>query len=119
MMRSKTIVVWGKEDTLKSSIEYFLSARKNWKVVSISNVEDPKALLLAVKTTQPDIVIIYQGCHGCPTYLPLQLLQDYPVIKVITISLENNMIEVYSKQKIMIKQASDLIAAIEGGGKTS
>lgn len=80
------IVVWGREDLLSSSIEHFLAAKEDWKVVSISNKEDLDALILAVETTQPDIVIIHQGCHNDPTNLPLQFLQDHPAIKVITIT---------------------------------
>jgi len=107
------VVVWGREDLLSSSIEYFLATKEDWKVVSISNKEDLDALILAVETTHPDIVIILQGDHNGLTNLPLQLLQDHPAIKVITISLENNAMEVYSKQKIMVKQVSDLITVIE------
>jgi len=111
--KAKMVVVWGREDLLSSSIEYFLATKEDWKVVSISNKEDLDALILAVETTHPDIVIILQGDHNGLTNLPLQLLQDHPAIKVITISLENNAMEVYSKQKIMVKQVSDLITVIE------
>ena len=105
--------MWGGEDILSSSIELFLAAKEDWKVVRISNNEDLDALLFAVSTAHPDIVIIHQGCPNDPTNLPLQLLQDHPAIKVITISLDNNAMEVYSKQKMMVKQASDLITVIE------
>jgi hypothetical protein len=113
MTKPKMIVIWGSEDILSSSIELFLAGKDEWKVVSISNKEGLDALILAVETTQPDIVIIHQGCQNDPANLPMQLLQDHPAIKVIKISLENNMMDVYSKQEIMVKQASDLITVIE------
>ena len=113
MAKSKIIVVWGSEDILNSSIEVFLAVKEEWKVARISNKEDLDALILAVETTQPDIVIIHQECINGPTNLPLQLLKDHAVIKVITISLENNTMEVFSKQKLMVRQASDLITVIE------
>lgn len=113
MAKSKMIVIWGRGDILSSSIELFLAAKADWKVVSVSNKEDLDALILAVETTQPDIVIIHRGCLDDRTNLSLQFLQDHPAIKVITISLENNAMDVYSKQKILVKQASDLIAVIE------
>ena len=113
MTNSKVIVMWGSEDILSSSIEHFLSAKADWKVVSISNKEDLETLILAVEPTQPDIVIIHQGCHNKPTDLPLQFLQDRAVIKVIRVSLEDNLMDVYSKQKILVTQASDLITVIE------
>ena len=113
MTKPKKIVVWGSEDILSSSIEFFLAAKEDWNVVSISNHEDLDALISAVETTQPDIVIINQACNADLTNLPLQLLQDHPAIKVITIGLENNVMDVYSKQKVLVKQAADLITVIE------
>ena len=113
MTKPKKIVIWGGEDILSSAIELFLAAKGDWKVISISNTENLDALTLAVETKQPDIVIIYQECQNVPTNLLLQLLQEHPAIKVIQISLENNVMEIYSKQNLLLKQASDLITAIE------
>jgi len=113
MTKPKMIVLWGSEDILSSSIEYLLSAKAGWKVVSISSKEDLDALILAVETTQPDIVIMNMDCHNDRINSTLQLLQDYPAIKVIMVSLEDNLMQVYSKQNIMVKQASDLITVIE------
>jgi len=113
MAKSKMIVVWGGEDILSSSIELFLAAKQDWKVVRISNKKDLDAVILAVETTQPDIVIIHQECIKDQTNSALQLLKRHPAIKVITISLENNVMDVYSKKKILVKQASDLITVIE------
>ena len=113
MAKSKMIVIWDREDILSSSIKLFLAAKEDWKIVSIANKEGLEALRLAVETAQPDIVIIHEGCQSGPANLPMQLLQDYPTIKVITISLENNLMEIFSKQKILVKQVSDLIGAIE------
>ncbi len=110
---SKKIVVWGCEDILSTSIEFFLAAIEDWKVVSIVSDEDRATLIQAIETTLPDIVILQQGRNNGSSNLPLQLLQDYPAIKVITINLDNNVMEVFSKQKIMVKQASDLITVIE------
>jgi DNA-binding NarL/FixJ family response regulator len=115
MTKPKMIVVWGSGDILNSSIDLFLAGREDWKVVSVSNKDDLDALILAAENTQPDIVIIHQGCYSNPPDLPLQFLQAHPAIKVIKISLENNAMEVYSKQKIIVKQASDLIKVIENG----
>jgi chemotaxis response regulator CheB len=113
MTKSKTIVIWGSEGIFGSSIERFLAAKEDWKVVSISNTEDRDALILAVETLQPDIVIIHQGFPDDLANLALQLLPNHPAIKVIMVSLENNLMDVYSKQAILAKEASDLITVIE------
>jgi DNA-binding NarL/FixJ family response regulator len=113
MTKPRSILIWGNEDILSSSIELFLDARENWNVVNLSNTDDLEALMRAVEATRPDIVIINQECQANRVNLPLGFLMDYPAIKVITINLENNAMEVYSSQKITVKQTSDLIAAIE------
>jgi DNA-binding NarL/FixJ family response regulator len=113
MPKSKMIVIWDSEDILSSSIEFLLAGKEDWKVIHISNKADLDALIRAVETTQQDIVIIQQACQNEPANLPLHLLQDHPTIKVITISLKNNLMDVYSKQKIMVKGTSDLINVIE------
>lgn len=113
MTKSKIIVVWGNQDLLGSSIEYFLSGREGWKVLCVSEREELLALIRAAGTEQIDVLIVHQGHRDNLADFPLHLLQDHPSMRVISISLENNAMEVYSKQKVMVKQASDLIAVIE------
>jgi len=113
MTKKKLILLYGGEDILSSSIEFILSTRENWKVISISQQEGCETFREAMDTLHPDIVIIHQDLHQDPKHLTLQLLQDHPTIKVIMISLENNMIEVYSKQNVLAQEASDLITVIE------
>ena len=113
MVKSKTIVLWGREDLLSSSVELFLTNQKGWEVISISNEESFNALLEAVDKMHPDVVIIHQGDCSVNSSLPMQLIQDYPGLKVITLSLQDNLMEVYSKQKILVKAASDLISVVE------
>jgi DNA-binding NarL/FixJ family response regulator len=113
MQASKKIVIWGNEDLLSSSVELLLAGREEWEVVSLLHEEGPNAFLLAVEAVQPDIVIIHPGCRQDPIELLLQLLQDHPAIRVILINLENNFLEIYSKQNLLVKETSDLISVIE------
>lgn len=113
MTKIKTVLIWGKEDLLSSSIEHFLAAHKNWNVISVLNTGDLEALIQAVASKHPDIVIIHQGDRYDPASLPLKILQDHPALKVITVSLEDNAMEVYNKKKILIRAPSDLTTAIE------
>ena len=112
-MKSKTIVLWGREDILSSSVELILTAHNDWKVFSISNEEKLDALIKVVDKLKPDVVIIHLGDCAGNLNLPTGLLQVHPGLKVITVNPNNNQLEVYSKQNIKVKAASDLIAAIE------
>lgn len=111
--KSKTVVLWGSEDILISSVESILTSNKEWRVVSISNKEGIDGLIQAVETTHANIVIMQQGEYGGPCMLPMQLIKDLPSLKVITVSLENNSMEVFSKQKILVKEVSDLISVFD------
>jgi DNA-binding NarL/FixJ family response regulator len=119
MMKSKTIVLWGREDLLSSSVELFLTAQKGWKVINISNEENFDALLLAVDKAHPDVVILQQGDRAGNSNLPIKLLQDHPGLRVITVNLNDNLMEVYSKQNILVKSASDLISVVEAAPNVS
>jgi DNA-binding NarL/FixJ family response regulator len=112
-MNSKTIVLWGREDLLSTSVELFLTSQKGWNVVNISSEDDFEALIQAVEQVHPDVVIIHQGDRPCKSNLPTILLKDHPGLKVITVSLNDNLMEVYSKQNILVKSASDLISVVE------
>lgn len=70
-------------------------------------------MILEAETTRQEIIFIYQSSEKCPADFPLQFAQDHPVVKIISVSLDNNAMEVYSKQKIIVKQVSDLITVIE------
>jgi hypothetical protein len=113
MTKSKTVVLWGSEDILISSVESILASKKEWEVVSLSNKKDIDTLIQAVETTHANIVIMQQGEHSDPTFLPMQLIKDLPSLRVITVSLENNSMEVFSKQKIWVKDVSDLISVFD------
>lgn len=119
MTKSKMIAVWGDENVLGSSINYFLSTKEDWKVFNITNLEDLNTLVQLAENSKSDIVFIDLGNCKDSTNVIMQLLRDHPKIRVIKISLENNAMEVYNKQKVMVKQASDLISVIENNFSTS
>ena len=113
MTKSRTIVLWGRDDLLSSSVELFLTSHKGWHVVSLSDEENLEGLNRTVEKVQPDVIFIHQGDRSGDSCLPMKLIQDHPGLKVITFSLQDNLMEVYGKQNIMIRSSSDLIAVVE------
>jgi DNA-binding NarL/FixJ family response regulator len=114
MTKSKRIVLWGLEDLLSSSVESYLSHQEGWQVVNISDEKDFEALIQEIDRLHADIVIIpYPDLVGIAD-MPLKIFHRHPKVKVITVNLQNNILEVFGKQKIMITAASDLISVIEG-----
>jgi len=112
-MESKTIVLLGQEDLLSTSVELLLGGQKGWNVVNIPNDDNLDTLSKAVDKFNPDVVIIHQGLCTDDLHLPTALLQNRPEVKVITLSLKDNLIEIYNKKNVVVKSASDLISIID------
>ena len=111
-INKKTIVLWGRGDLLSSSVELFLTTQKGWHVFNLQNDENLETLIKTVDELNPEVVIIHQWDRAGALNLPTNLLQGRPGLKVITVNPENNVLEVYSKQDIMVKSASDLISVV-------
>jgi hypothetical protein len=113
MKQSKTIVVMGCEDILNLSLTFLLAEKDCWNVVRIQDQAALERLIQSLDYPQSEIVIIHQGNQNDSDPALLKLFQKHSTIKLITISLENNLVDVYSKQKILTQETSDLIAIIE------
>lgn len=112
-MKPKTIVLWVLDDLLSSSVEHFLAAQKDWNVINISDEEQLDAVLQIVDKVKPDVVILHKEKQTGRLDLPHVLLQNHPNLRVMTVSLKSNLIEVYGKQNILVKSTADLISAVE------
>jgi DNA-binding NarL/FixJ family response regulator len=112
-VKSKKIIVWGKDDLLNWSVMSFLSAQKDWEVISLLNEKDCAALILDAKTIHPDVIIIRHLNGDKNACQPAQILSNYPDITVITVNPNDNSMEIYNKKHICIQKTSDLISAIE------
>lgn len=120
----KTAILWGREDLLGNAIESFLGMAKNWRVIKVCDCQDYNLLLREVEKTNPSIVIVHQSDYAKDFPPLVHLVQELPDLKVIIVNSENNMVEVYNKQQILIKKATDLLSIIDehhtsaqGGGE--
>jgi len=111
----KTIILWGQDDVLTIAVENLLNAGGNWKVMRISDDLDDVALAQVVEQVIPDVVIVHEGVFSGDMRPLIKFVQDYPKLKIITIGLENNKMDMYTKKTMCIKEPSDLLAAIKIG----
>jgi hypothetical protein len=88
---------------------------KGWKIIRVSNDCDEATLAQMFEQVTPDVLIVHESAFAHNMRLVLQFVMDYSKLKIITIGLENNQMEIYVKQTICIKKASDLLAAIQNG----
>ena len=118
MKKSKVIMLMGQDDLLSYSVDLFLTTHKEWHVVNMSFEQNLDTLFQMVAKVNPDVVIIQQGGDSCYSSLPVSLLQDNPSLKVITLNLNDNFMEVYSKQNILVGSSTDLFSVIETQTRT-
>jgi len=114
IMKSKMVLVWGQDDLLSWAVNFFLTTRKDWDVVSLSSERGIDFLIQEVETLNPDVVIVYQTKCVNSARLLMQLLYTRPELTMITVSPQENSIEVYSKKKVYVQEVSDLISVVDG-----
>lgn len=111
MEASKLIVVLGDQNILRKSVETILATKPDWKVISTASLEELEQAGEVAARVHPELVFILEGCHD--DRLALKLFMEYPTCKVIQISLEDNLMDVYSIQKIWFDRPADLLKVIE------
>jgi len=111
--RPRKAILWGREDLLVKAVELFLDARADWEVIRVSSNTGVDDLVQQIKRVKPDVVILCQGRDASDSALPMQLIQDQDCIKVVSVSLESNFMQVYSKYSVLVHNVSDLLSVIE------
>lgn len=113
-VEQKRVIVWGQPDLLSWAVEFFLSAHKDWNVISLSNEFGIDGLFSEMESAHTDAVIIYQRACLKSAHLLAELLWSYPDMAVITVNPDNNSMDVYNKKQFCIHEASDFISVVEG-----
>ena len=78
------------------------------EIVSSSQNE----VLDAIERVEPDVLIL---CHKTHNTIPLQVAQlylNFPAMLIITVSTDDNYMHIYGRQKVLMTQSQDLLAAI-------
>ena len=117
--RPRTAFLWGRADLLSEAIESILTADRNWRVIKALGNTDVKTLTQEVEKTHPEIVVINQGSGTDGSPLPTQLMESFPELTIITVNPDNNLVEVYNKQKFCLEEVSDLLAVIDKNSKST
>lgn len=107
------VIFWGQDDLFAQAIESFLETRKRLRVVRILPEQGEDHLLQQVDALHPEAVILYLGNCPADEQLPTRILQGQPDLKVMTVSRENNRVQVLHKHDVILQEASDLLSIIE------
>jgi len=110
---TRKVVLWGRDDVLTQAVHSFLEAGANWEVARVSSSDDVENLFQRVIEEKPDVVVLCQDKAFEDSVIQLSLINKQLCRKVVTVSLESNQVQVYSKQDILLQGGSDLLSIID------
>ena len=122
MTKQRTAILWGPDDLFAQAMEILLKNAQGCELIKMPAGLCIGSMVEQVQAIKPDLLIFYQEKYGEePDPLmslllerpELRALADLPQLKVIIVSLENNVMQVYSKHSVTIRKPSDLLAIIE------
>ena len=121
----RTIVLWGQDDLLTQAVESLLINQAGWQVIRIWNQTDEKALVNKLEAVEPQVLIVHQDTFSRGLQQLFDFIQKRSELRIITINLDNNKMEIFNKQTVCLKEVSDLMSIIaedihaKGGQTTS
>ncbi len=113
-VKPKVVVISRRESLLGCAVEYLTTDEKEWMVLLVSECHTISDVSRKVAEANPNIVILSRKERGYDEQLSAQLLQDCPELnKVILVSLSENFMEVYGRQRIQVKSVEDIYAVVD------
>jgi len=109
----RVIILWKDEDVLLTAIELLLDQKPGWEVTRLANDWDDHALLQLVDETRPDVFIVHEDVFVKKMYLFTRFALEFSKLKILTLSLENNLVNLYSRCTFSIREGNDLFSIIE------
>jgi hypothetical protein len=113
IVSARQTIIWGRNDLLVQAVSSFLKSR-NWNINQVSSGPDAEVLLLEAKRIHPDAVILCRD-EADESALAFRLIDEQVCQRVITLGLDSNVMQVYSKQYVILQGASDLLSILGGG----
>lgn len=111
--REKTAVLWGGENLLGSVVESLLDSQNMWRIVRISDDHDKSVIIKNIKDLKPGVLIVYKKEELVEVQLLIQLLDECPDLKIITVSPQSNSVQIYNKQRVWIKSSEDFLSMMD------
>lgn len=110
--QSQKAILWGPEILLMDSVELFLKAA-DWEVVKLSSECGAEHLMRRVEAVKPLVVVLCQERDFNDTAILMQLAQVQYCSKVVVVSLESNLMQVYGRQNLIMNDVSDLLYVVD------
>lgn len=110
-MKKHRVLIITEDSIFSNGLELLLVLQENLETIGTAPADLP-AITAEIKRTQPDVVIINEDLATANPQLVMSLLKAHPDLRVITLSLEGNRINVYDNREVTVTTSDDLVAVI-------
>ena len=110
---SQKAILWGPESLLVDSVEFFLKTGAAWEVFKIASDCGVDHLIQQVEILKPTVVILCQEKDDIDTALFMRLIQAPFCMKAIVVSLKSNLMQVFSRQHVVMHDVTDLLSVVD------
>ena len=109
----RKIILWGRDDLLSQAVDFFLHTSQSWDVTRLSSDSGVEKLIQETQRVNPEVVVLCRDKVDEDASLPLRLINEQVCLRVVTVGLESNLMQVYSKHNVMLQGASELLSIVE------
>ncbi len=111
MAKKHRVLVIEDDSLFNNNVKLQLVLQENLDTIGIASTNE-KTIGNEIEQTRPDAVIINDHLATAKPQLILFLLQTYPDLRIITVSLETNRINVYDNREVTVNTTKDLVSVI-------
>jgi DNA-binding NarL/FixJ family response regulator len=107
----RRVLVVENQILMGAGVQSLLGVQADLEVMGISP-RDQAELAGEIRRLRPDLVVVNKDSHWVdPTNL-LAVLQDYPALRLVVVSANDNLVCIYDKHQVLTSRASDLLGII-------
>lgn len=111
--RLKKVLLIHSDLLLLSGVESLLTQEDDLYLAN-ADLRDRAMLIDIIAQLQPNVIICDENVRQVDDWILCSFINDFPALRLLIVSVKNNHILVYDKQKIAINGSKDLVTAIRG-----
>ena len=112
--RTRRVILWSRDDLLAWTIDQILESGSTWDVIRVSSTDVVEILLRETEMLNPEVVILCQEKGEDNSALPLNLIENHPGLRVVSIDMVSNLVQVYSKCSVVLQSVTDFLSIVNG-----
>ncbi len=110
------VLILDEETVFRNGIEALLAQHAGLEIIGSAAVNSATATA-EIERIRPDVVILNEQFAAARTHLVMNLLNTYPDLQIVALSLDHNRISVYSRQEVHVTTTNDVVSVLTGGRK--